>query len=217
MKPLIHSSLGCFVGRICIDLDDFDRIVDLLRQHCRSVQIVAADVLIEDSSQFQGLRDRLVQDLEIQAHDPFVRIRFGGADLRPGRIPPKRALSEVVSDPDNSVAASLHAQIKTILNGARRRGPISILGGMTGEEKRSFLIAGLMVGLSLTLYVGFSFLFVANVRDRLIDVEFLAFFFTLMAAMVIILLPHAPVLLLRRGRATGRPKLEPKPDPIADL
>jgi hypothetical protein len=216
MKPLIRSSLDSFLGRICIDLDDFDRIVDLLRRHCRSVQIVAHDVLIEDSSQLQGLRDSPVRDLEIEAHDPFLRIRFGPIIRNRKRC----TAGEVVSDPNDSVAASLLAQIEVILEGARRQGPISILAGFTGNERRSILIVGLIVGLIPILFMVVPLLF-PDARSLVIDVAVSILLITLPLVVIMIFMckkmPCAPVLLLQRGRVTGRTELEPKPDPIADL
>jgi hypothetical protein len=215
MKPLIRSSLDSFLGRICIDLDDFDRIVDLLRRHCRSVQIVAHDVLIEDSSQLQGLRDSPVRDLEIEAHDPFLRIRFGPI-IRNRKGWTGWTGGEVVSDPNDSVAASLLAQIEVILEGARRQGPISILAGFTGNERRSILIVGLIP----TLFMVVPLLFPGAgslVNDFAVSMLLITLGLAVMMIFMTILMPCAPVLLLQRGRVTGRTKLEPKPDPIADL
>ena len=216
MNPLIRSSLDCVLGRICIDLDDFDRIVDLLRRHCRSVQIVAHDVLIKDSSQFQGLLedgDRPVRDLEIEAHDPYLRIRFGPRGKERKRMGSE---SEIVSDPNDSVAASLRAQIEVILEGARRRGPVSILAGFTGHERRSMQIVGPIVGLILTLSMVVP-LFFPGTRSLAIDVGAVTLLITAPLSLLMLFWPCAPVLLLQRGRVTGRTKLEPKPDPIAEL
>jgi hypothetical protein len=223
MKPLIRSSLDSRLGRICIDLDDFDRIVDLLRRHCRSVQIVAHDVLIKDSSQFQGLLedgDGPVQDLEIEAHDPFFRIRFGRFGPGVGKSQGWRTGSEVVSDPDDSVVAPLRAQIEVILKGARRQGLISMLAGFTGNERRNCLIAGLVVGLILTLFMVVPLLFpVARSLVDLVILTTLVFMvpFSIIFTTMMTVLPWAPVLLLQRGRVTGRTKLQPKPGPIAEL
>ncbi|HKI17693.1 MAG TPA: hypothetical protein VKA15_07420, partial [Isosphaeraceae bacterium] len=209
MKPLMRSSLDCFLGRICINLDDFDGIVDLLRQHCRSVQIVAHDMLIKESSQFQGLlaeADRPVRDLEIEAHDPFLRIRFGGL-IRGSGDRRWRTKSEIVSDADDSVAASLRAKIEVILKEACGRGPIPMLAGFTGNEKRSGLISGLIVG-SIFALVMFGPLLIPAARSLLIDLETATL---LMAAPLAVILavmlpfcPCQPVLLLERGRVTGR-------------
>ena len=89
MKPLTHTSLDTVLGRICIDLDDFDRIVDLLRRHCRSVQIIAHNVVIKDSSQFQGLLkdgDRPVQDLEIERTTPSSAFGSAVDSILGGRV-----------------------------------------------------------------------------------------------------------------------------------
>jgi hypothetical protein len=207
MRPLTRSSLYSFLGRICIDLDDFDRIVDLLRRHCRSVQIVAHDVLIKDVLQLQRLRDSLVRDLEIEAHEPLLRIRFGTKE---------GTGSDVVSDPNDSVVASLRAQIEAILMGARRRGLISILAGFTGNE-RKYLIPGLIVGLITTLLMVVLLLFLPNAPSQVIHVGAVTLVIIAPIILVPLLMPCAPVLLLQRGRVTGRTKLEPKPVPIAEL
>jgi hypothetical protein len=214
MKLLIHSSLDSFLGRICIDLDDFDSIVGLLRRNCRSVQIVAHDVLIEDSSQFQELGDRPVRDLEIEAYDPFLRIRFQGTGHR--YKPKWRTGSDVASDPDDSVVSALRAQIEAILKGARRQGSISILAGFTGNERRSTRIVGLIVGLILTLFMVVPLLF-PDARPLAIALGACTLSMTLPVAVMTILLPWAPVLLLQRGRVRDRTKLEPKPDLISEL
>jgi len=215
MKPLIHSSMDSFLGRICIDLDDFDRIINLLRRHCRSVQIVAHDVLIEDSSQLGRLLkngERAVRYLEIEAHDPFLRIEF---------YPMNRGKrkwgtgSEVVSDPDDALGQSLRLRIEVILEGARRRGPSSMLAGLTNERRRDCLIAGLIVGLIVGLIIVVDLLF-PDRHSLVIDVA-VTLLVAAPGAIMMILWPCAPVLLLERGRVTGRTKLEPKPDPIAEL
>jgi hypothetical protein len=128
--------------------------------------------------------------------------------------------SEVVSDPDDSVVASLRAQIEVILNGARRQGLISMLAGYTGNERRNCLIAGLVVGLILTLFMVVPLLFpVARSLVDLVILTTLVFMvpFSIIFAIMMTFVPWAPVLLLQPGRVTGRTKLQPKPGPIAEL
>jgi hypothetical protein len=211
MKPLIHNSLDSRLGRICIDLDDFDRIVELLRRHCRSVQIVAQDVMISDSSQFQGLLkngERAVRHLEIEAHDPFLRIKFspvGSGDRK------WATGSEVVSDPEDALGQSLRLRIEVILDGARRRGPSSMLAGLTNKERTACLIAGLIAGLIIVVP-----LLLPAARSLVIDLETVTILMSVPLAIMMILWPCAPVLLVQRGRVTGRTKLAPKPDPVAE-
>jgi hypothetical protein len=220
MKHLTHTSLDSYLGRICIDLDDFDWIVKLLRGHCRSVQIVAHDAMIDDSSQLEGLLkhgERVVKYLEIEAHNPFLRVEF-----YQGRRPERKGAtgSEVVSDPDDALGQSLRLKIEVILEGTRRRGPRAIFAGFTDKEKRACRIAVLIVGLISALMLAlimFGPLVFPAARFQVTDAGVVTLSFTTLVAIMMMGIPCAPVLLLKRGRRTIRTQLEPKPEAITEL
>jgi hypothetical protein len=216
-KPLIRSSLDSCLGRICVDLDDIDGIVMLLRRECRSVQIVAEDVLIDDSSQFERLvtdDDRIVKDLEIEAHDPFLRIRF---DPRRSFGSPIWTQSEVIGDPNDTVAAGLRAQIEGILRACRRRGPKAIWAGLTRKRRWACQFAGLIAGVIITMLMVIHVSLAQNVLRGVTDILAPTFSMFAIVAVLLTALPCAPVLLLERSRSAGRSPRAPKPGPVAEL
>jgi hypothetical protein len=102
-----------------LDLDDFDALIAALRSGARTFRVMANEILISEPYDLAALGQPIVHTLDIEAHEPYVRLRFGAQAVPEGR---SRKYLELATIPGEGDA--LFERIERIVVSTRRAQPI---------------------------------------------------------------------------------------------
>jgi hypothetical protein len=62
-----------------IYIDDVERVVEILREHCQSVEVATEDYELDGVDELEGLEEERIDALEIQAFDPQIKVTLDPA------------------------------------------------------------------------------------------------------------------------------------------
>ena len=141
--PHLVSSALVKRSRFRLDLDDFDAIIEVLRSGSISFRVIVEGNLLADPYEIPATPKRAIHQVDIEAHEPFVRFRFGQvAD---------HSFCELAVDDDHPGGRPLLDRIEhvSLSSGAAAPCQVSRRENVPWILIRRFLIALVVIGMCL--------------------------------------------------------------------
>lgn len=106
---------------IRLDLDDWDALIDVLRAGAKTFRVIADEALLSEPYDLESMRKPAILSLDIEAHEPYLRFRFGVTAVGSGQI----RLLELATIAGDAAGEALFDRIEQIVIVATRDRPVA--------------------------------------------------------------------------------------------